>query len=217
MNIFQQVFANANKGEDKISPIKKPLVSSIAKPRTQEPVNPERVALATMDAPLRKATAKHVNALQGSPSKRKRAVKRIMEGKKTRKPQHTATIDYAAKAARLEKELERMKKQLEELRQRDTLAQMAAEARNMLQKEAVSVPDSVIGMLVSADADKTKKAVSDFASAFKTAVQAAVVEQLKGKPPKTGGSKSVTKADIMKVQNRAERQKLIRENKDLFQ
>ena len=114
MNIFQQVFANANKGEDKISPIKKPLVSSIAKPRTQEPVNPERVALATMDAPLRKATAKHVNALQGSPSKRKRAVKRIMEGKKTRKPQHTATIDYAAKAARLEKELERMKKQLEE-------------------------------------------------------------------------------------------------------
>lgn len=132
-------------------------------------------------------------------------------------------MDEATKLAnmnaqeRAEHERDELKKQLEELRQRDTLAQMAAEARNMLQKEAVSVPDSVIGMLVSADADKTKKAVSDFASAFKTAVQAAVVEQLKGKPPKTGGSKSVTKADIMKVQNRAERQKLIRENKDLFQ
>lgn len=131
-------------------------------------------------------------------------------------------MDEATKLAnmnaqeRAEHERDELQKQLDELRQRDTLAQMAAEARNMLQKEAVSVPDSVIDMLVSADADKTKKAVSNFASAFKTAVQAAVVEQLKGKPPKTGGAKTVTKADIMKVQDRAERQRLIRENQELF-
>ena len=86
----------------------------------------------------------------------------------------------------------------------------------MLQKEAVTVPDSVIDMLVSADAEKTKKAVGGFAAAFKAAVQAGVVEQLKGKPPKAGGTKSMTKAEIMAVKNRAERQKLILEHQELF-
>lgn len=117
---------------------------------------------------------------------------------------------------RAEHERDELQKQLDELRRRDTLAQMAAEARGMLQKEAVAVPDSVIDMLVSTDADKTKKAVSGFAAAFKAAVQAAVVEQLGGKPPKTGGAKTMTKADILAVKNRAERQKLILEHQELF-
>lgn len=131
-------------------------------------------------------------------------------------------MDEATKLAnmnaqeRAEHERDELKKQLDDLRRRDTLAQMAAEARSMLQKEAVAVPDSVIDMLVCTDADKTKKAVSGFAAAFKAAVQGAVVEQLGGKPPKTGGAKSLTKADIMKVQDRTERQRLIRENQELF-
>ena len=131
-------------------------------------------------------------------------------------------MDEATKLAnmnaqeRAEHERDELQKQLDELRQRDTLAQMAAEARNMLQKETVSVPDSVIDMLVNTDAEKTKKAVGDFAAAFKAAVQAGVVEQLKGKPPKAGGTKSMTKAEIMAVKNRAERQKLILEHQELF-
>lgn len=131
-------------------------------------------------------------------------------------------VDEAARLAnmnaqeRAEHERDELQRQLDELRSRETLSQMTSTARTMLQEEGVNVPESVLTMLVNTDADKTKKAVSDFAAAFKSAVQAAVVEQLKGKPPKTGGSKSVTKADIMAIKNRAERQNLIREHQELF-
>ena len=57
--------------------------------------------------------------------------------------------------------------------------------------------DDLISVLVCSDAEATKRAVDGFASMFKEAVQAAVVEKLKGGTPKTGGSSaSVTKEQI---------------------
>ena len=50
------------------------------------------------------------------------------------------------------------------------------------------------------------------------AVQAAVKEALKGNPPKVGTKKGgLTREQILKVENRVERQRLINENLDLFQ
>lgn len=55
---------------------------------------------------------------------------------------------------------------------------------------------------------------------YKEAVQKAVKDALKGKPPKAGngGDKpSMTKEQILAVKNPSERQKLIAENITLFQ
>ena len=55
---------------------------------------------------------------------------------------------------------------------------------------------------------------------YKEAVQNAVKDALKGKPPKAGngGDKpSMTKEQILEVKNPSERQKLIAENITLFQ
>ena len=117
--------------------------------------------------------------------------------------------EYRAKKA--EQELADLKKQM-------ALGDMAKTARKMLSEENITVPDEIIMNLVSDDAEKTKSSVESFAKVFKDAVQAAVKESLKGNPPKAnnGGATAVTREQILAVKDRAERQRLIAENPQLF-
>lgn len=117
--------------------------------------------------------------------------------------------EYRAKKA--EQELADLKKQM-------ALGDMAKTARKMLSEENISVPDEIIMNLVSDDAERTKSSVEAFAKVFKDAVQAAVKEALKGNPPKAnnGGATTVTREQILAVKDRAERQRLIAENPQLF-
>lgn len=125
--------------------------------------------------------------------------------------QMTAEQKEKYRADKAEKELADLKRQI-------ILGEMAGTARRMLTDEQITLPDEIIMNLVSDDAEKTKEAVEGFAKAFKEAVNAAVKDALRGEPPKAGtGAKSITRADIMNVKNRAERQRLINENMDLFQ
>ena len=81
-------------------------------------------------------------------------------------------------------------------------------------------PDSVVGDLMCILEPKYKEAVEAFSTMYKEAVQKAVKDALKGKPPKAGngGDKpSMTKEQILAVKNPSERQKLIAENITLFQ
>ena len=118
---------------------------------------------------------------------------------------------------RAEHEKEQLQNQVRELLQKDTLSNMAKTARGMLAEKNITVDDELIGMLINEDAEQTKASVEAFAVAFQEAVKKAVKERLKGKTPKTGGSSSkMTKAQILEVKDRAERQRLINENMDLF-
>ena len=118
---------------------------------------------------------------------------------------------------RAEHEKEQLQNQVRELLQKDTLSNMAKTARGMLAEKNITVDDELIGMLINEDAEQTKASVEAFAVAFQEAVNKAVKERLKGKTPKTGGSSSkMTKAQILEVKDRAERQRLINENMDLF-
>lgn len=113
---------------------------------------------------------------------------------------------------------DKAEKELADLKRQIALGDMAKTARKMLADEQVSIPDEIIMNLVSDDAEKTKEAVEGFSKAFKEAVNAAVKEALRGNPPKAGagGAKPITKDEIMAVKDRAERQRLIAENPQLF-
>ena len=113
---------------------------------------------------------------------------------------------------------DKAEKELADLRKQIALGDMAKTARKMLSEENITVPDEIIMNLVSDDAEKTKSTVESFANVFKDAVQSAVKEALKGNPPKagTGGTTTVTREQIFAVKNRAERQRLIAENPQLF-
>lgn len=117
-----------------------------------------------------------------------------------------------------EHERDTLQKELDELKRANSIAEMEKTARTMLHDDGVNVPDEVVSCLIAEDADSTKTKVEAFSKAFKEAVQAAVKDALKGKAPATGkGGSTLTKADILKIANRAERQKAIAEHIDLFQ
>ena len=117
-----------------------------------------------------------------------------------------------------EHERDTLQKELDELKRANGIAEMEKTARTMLHDDGVNVPDEVVSCLIAEDADSTKAKVEAFSKAFKEAVQTAVKEALKGKAPATGkGGSTLTKADILKIANRAERQKAIAEHIDLFQ
>lgn len=134
---------------------------------------------------------------------------KVSEAEKLAQMTSEEKAEYRAKKA--EKELADLKKQI-------ALGDMAKTARKMLSEENITVPDEIIMNLVSDDAEKTKSAVESFAKVFKDAVQAAVKESLKGNPPKasSGGTTTVTREQILAVKDRAERQRLIAENPQLF-
>ena len=133
-------------------------------------------------------------------------------------------VDEAKKLAdmnakeKAEYERDKLQKELDALREKDSLSEMTKTARKMLSDEGVSVSDDVLSMIVSTDAEKTKAAVDAFAKAFNEAVEVAVKEKLKGNPPKkgTGGSAPMTKEQILAIKDNEARQKAMLENRELF-
>lgn len=117
---------------------------------------------------------------------------------------------------RKDHEMEDLRQQVAALQKKETMSKMSATARNMLAAKGITVGDDLVAMLVSEDADATKSAVDSFINAFQDAVNRAVKDELKGETPRKGGAPKLTKDQIMKVKDRAERQKLIQENMDLF-
>lgn len=119
---------------------------------------------------------------------------------------------------KLEHEKNKLQKELEELRSEKARADMAKEARKMCAEANISLSDELLSNIITDDADTTKKSVESFIKIYKADVEKAVKEALKGNSFKrgTGANGGVTKEDIMKVADSVERQRLIRENMDLF-
>ena len=112
-----------------------------------------------------------------------------------------------------------MERQLNELLSEKNRSEMMATARSILSERNIHADDALISMIVSEDAESTKKSIDTFANLFQKAVNKAVKDALKGEPPKTGtgsGKGGQTKEDILKIANRAERQRVIAANMDLF-
>lgn len=118
---------------------------------------------------------------------------------------------------KVEYERNQLKKELEELRNANTISEMSKTARGILKERNIDISDELLSMLVTKEADTTKKNVEGFAEMFDKAVEKAVNEKLKGNPPKKGpGNKTLTKEDILNIKDRTERQKKIAENMELF-
>lgn len=132
-------------------------------------------------------------------------------------------VDEAKKLAEMnaqqkaEYERDQLKQQLQEYQKKETLAEMAKTARKMLSEENIVIPDELLSMMVSTDAEQTKAAVDGFLKVFKSTVEEAVKERLKGEPPRKGtGESSMTKEKIMEINDPELRQQKMLENRELF-
>lgn len=99
---------------------------------------------------------------------------------------------------------------------REARTAMTTQARSILNDKGVYVDDALLANLIAEDADSTKASVESFLTLFQGAVEKAVKEAVKGETPRKGAPVSLTKEQILAITNRAERQRLIRENMDLF-
>ncbi len=138
------------------------------------------------------------------------------EKKQQKKVDEATRLGEMNAQERAEHERAELEKKVNELLKKEELANMSKQARSMLSEKGINISDDLLAMLVSTDADKTKSSVDSFITLFQSAVKTAVTEALKGGTPKTGGASGITKDQIMAVKNRAERQKLIKENMHLF-
>lgn len=126
-----------------------------------------------------------------------------------------AEMDATQKA---EYERDKMQKELDLLKKQNLLNEMSKTARGILKESSIEISDGLLSVLVTDNAEATKKNVDLFVQMFNSAVEIEVKNRLKGKAPK-GGTKSgtpLTKEQIMNVRDSAERQKLIMENSELF-
>ena len=138
------------------------------------------------------------------------------------KEEEQKKIDEAKRLAEMsaqekaEHERDELQKELDALKKAATLTEMKAEARRIMKEANTPINEDMLDVLVTTDAEKTKKAITGFTEAFNKAVEDAVKAALKGDAPKKGTGAKITKEEILKVKDRKERQRLINENMELF-
>lgn len=115
-------------------------------------------------------------------------------------------------------ERDKLQKELDSYKKKDAIAAMSKEARKMLSEQNITIDDNLLSLMVTDDAEATKKAIGDFAKAFSEAVEKAVKERLKGDSPRrgTGTQGTMTKEQIMAIKDPELRQQKMLENKHLF-
>lgn len=134
--------------------------------------------------------------------------KEISQAKKLADMNATEKIEY---------ERDELEKELAELRKANTMNEMSGTARSILNEKGIAVEDSLLEILVSDDADKTKANVDSFANMFDKAVEKAVLDKIKNPNEKRGTKSTVTRDEIMSIKDRNLRQEKIRENIHLFE
>ena len=141
------------------------------------------------------------------------------------KNQQQKAVDEAKKLAEMnaqqkaEYERDQLKKELDDLKRKDSLAEMTKTARKMLTDKNINVSDELLAMMVTTDAAETKTAIDGFVKLFSEHVESAVKERLKGEPPRRGSSGGVvamTKEQIMAIRDPELRQKKMLEHRELF-
>ena len=134
-----------------------------------------------------------------------------------------AAVEEANKLAqmsekeKLDHEREAERKELAALRAEKAHAEMVGTARTLLKNDGITIPDEIINVLVTDNADSTSAAVKAFSAMFQNAVNEAVKAQVAGSEPKKGAvASNLSKEEILAIKDPTERMKAIEENMDLF-
>ncbi len=160
--------------------------------------------------PEKKYSDEEVNAILS----KKFAKWTAQKEKELSEAQKLAEMDAQQKA---EYERDKLEKELAGLKRENTLNAMGKTARTMLSEQGVHLPDALVSILVTEEAESTKANVDNFAKLFKEAVDAAVNEKLKsGTPKRMVGSKAMTRDEILNIADAKARRKAIQENLELF-
>lgn len=138
--------------------------------------------------------------------------------KKARQQAEAEKLKNMTAAEKRDAEFEEMKARLATLEAEKNQASMLSTASDILKDAGINVSSKLVGHLIAETADETKANVDEFVKLYNDAVNKGVKAAMKasGSNPKKSGTSTLTREEIMKVKNPAERQKLIKENMHLF-
>lgn len=116
------------------------------------------------------------------------------------------------------KELQDALAELKQARAEKEKADMISAARSSLKEKGYDFSDSMLTHLIADSAEETRMRLDAFVADFEKALDAKVKAAVQPTSPRTGvrSAAKLTKKEIMAVKNRSERQKLIKENMELF-
>lgn len=123
-----------------------------------------------------------------------------------------------AKMSKDERAKEEEQKRLDAIAERERAVaekEMRIETQTLLAEKGL--PIDFINIVLAPTAEEVKTNIESLQTVFDSAVEARVNERLTQKTPRTGtGAVSLTKAEIMAVEDDNERMKLIAEHRNLF-
>jgi len=131
-------------------------------------------------------------------------------------------VDEAKKLAKMSKddkqkfEMDKLKSETQEAQNELAKYQMRDTAKQMILDGGATPTDEMIDLVTSSDAEATKANVNK-ALNFAKAIKEQVTKELsQGTTPRTVGSPTLSKQEIMKIQDPIKRQQAIKENLGLF-
>lgn len=148
--------------------------------------------------------------------------RRVAHEKKKADEYAKEKAEEAAKLAKMNKdqkaeyELEKIRKENEELRAEKAKNEMRSEARSMFEDKNIKASNELLDFVVKEDAESTKKNVESFVNLLDGMVKAQVKEALRQDSPKTFKSNGLSKEDILNIKDDSQRQMAIAQNRQLF-
>lgn len=110
-----------------------------------------------------------------------------------------------------------MEEELSMLKAEKAHNSMVIQARQMFAENGVkNIPEEVVGVLVTDNADTTKAVVNKFSGWVKQWHDEDVKATLAGSEPRKGGASAMSKDEILAIKDRSQRLKAIEENFELF-
>ena len=167
------------------------------------------------DKPEKKYTDADVDRLV----KQRLARERKAAEKKARQQAEAEKLKSMTAAEKRDAEFEQMKARLASLEAEKNQAEMLSTASDILKDAGINVSSKLVGHLIAETADETKANVDEFVKLFNDAVNKGVKAAMKANgsnPKRKGDTSSLTRDEIMKTKDPLERQKLIKENMNLF-
>lgn len=167
--------------------------STDTKPTEKQPNEPERVTKS--DAKYNDADLDRIIGKKFAEWKQQEA-KAVDEAKKLAEMNAEQKANYERDKAIEERD--KAIRERDELKKAASLADMAKTARKMLADENINVPDELLSMMVTTDAEQTKTAIDNFAKLFKETIESTVKERLRGETPRRGTGSDTPVSEIDK-------------------
>ena len=119
---------------------------------------------------------------------------------------------------KLDHEREAERQELATLRAEKAHSEMVGTARTLLKNDGITIPDEIINVLVTDNAETTSAAVKAFSAMYQNAVNEGVKAQVAGSEPKKGSvASTLSKEEIMAEKDTNKRLQLIEENMQAFE